>query len=114
MSGEKGFVSDQMRSGRIVSHGQITDLTNGFKPTNEVTFSIIVIPKANITAGVISAPTDLGIMVSMAMYQDDGFSDYPVYFNTETIALIKEIEADAIPLETYDVYWASGSKVETT
>jgi len=111
---EKGFVSDQMRSGRIVSHGQITDLTAGFKPVNAVNFSIVVIPKANITTGVISAPTNIGIMVSMAMYQDDDFSDYPVYFNNETIALIKEIEADAIDLDTYDVYWSSGSKVQLT
>lgn len=114
MNEETGLVTEVMRTGRIVSHGQITDLTNGFKPSNGVNFSIIVIPHNDVTAGVIAPPTNLGIMVSMKMYQDDDFSDYPVYFNQESLALIKEIEAGAISTDDYDVYWASGSKVQLT
>lgn len=29
---KKGYISEIMGSGRIVSHGQITDLSNGFSP----------------------------------------------------------------------------------
>ena len=109
---ERGFVSETMRTGRIIWHTQITDLTNGFKLANEVPFSILMVPKANVTEGVISAPTNLGIYVNMKMYQDDDFSNWPVYFNNETIAAIREIAPDAINLETYDVFLGSGSKGE--
>jgi hypothetical protein len=109
---ERGFVSDQMRSGRIVSHGKITDLTNGFKFKNEVPFSLLILPKINVTSGVISAPTNIGLVVSCKMFQDDEFSDYPVYFNNETVAAIREIAPGAINTEEYDIYWGSGSKAE--
>ena len=110
MDGEKGHVSETMRTGRIIWHTQITDLSNGFQLANAVPFSLLVVPKANVTAGVISAPTNLGLVVSCRMYQDDDFFFFFLYFNTETVAAIMELDIDAIALDTYDVYVGCGSK----
>lgn len=96
-----------MRSSRATSHGVIGSLATPFSLDGNP-FSIIIVPKANITARLISAPQDSGLLVNMTMYEDDSASDYPVIFNTESIALIYEISANAIDLATYNVYWFSG------
>lgn len=41
----KGYVSEFMSGGRIVAHGKITDLSDGFKLSNGVPFSVYVRPK---------------------------------------------------------------------
>lgn len=107
-----GFVSDLMGSLRILSHGKITSLTAAFSLSNKQPFSIFVIPKANIAAGVISTPDNAGLLVSCKCYQDDNASAIPVLFNQWTEAAISEIGATAIDLTTYDVYWGAGRDVE--
>ena len=42
---QKGYISEFMNGGRIVSHGKIDDLSNGFKLPGEVPFSVYVRPK---------------------------------------------------------------------
>lgn len=108
----KGFVSDLMGSLRILSHGKITSLTAAFSLSNKQPFSIFVVPKANVTAGVISIPDNAGLLVGCKCYQDDNASDLPVLFNQWTEAAIIEVSATAIDLTTYDVYWAAGCDVE--
>lgn len=108
MSG-KGYVSEIMNSSRIVSHGKIAALP--FKFTSFNPFSILVIPKINVTAKVISSPETAGLLVDCKCYQDDTSSNLPVMFNQWTEAAIIEIAEDAIDLETYDVYWGAGADV---
>jgi hypothetical protein len=108
----KGFVSSEMAAGRISSHKKITDLTNGFKLENGTHFTLFIVPKANVTAGVIGVPDNAGLMVDCKLYQDDDSSDFPVLFNQWTEAAIQEISADAIDLTTYDVYWGAPVNVQ--
>ena len=42
---QKGYISEFMSGGRIVSHGKISDLTNGFSLPGNAPFSIYVKPK---------------------------------------------------------------------
>lgn len=105
----KGYVSEIMNSSRIVSHGKIAQLP--FKFTTFNPFSILVIPKANVTAGVIAAPDNAGLLVNCKCFQDDASSNLPVLFNQWTEAAIIEIPADAIDLDVYDVYWGAGANV---
>lgn len=105
----KGYVSEIMNSSRIVSHGKVAELP--FKFTSFNPFSIFIIPKANVTAKVISTPENTGILVNCRCYQDDTASDLPVLFNQWSEAAIIEIAANAIDLAVYDVYWGAGVNV---
>ena len=46
----KGYVSEFMSGGRIVAHGKIADLTNGFRLPNGAPFSVYVRPKFGVSA----------------------------------------------------------------
>lgn len=104
----KNHVSDEMNAGRLLSHGQITDLTNGFTREGNLSFSLFIVPVANVSAGIISTPDNAGLLVDCICDQDDVSSDLPVLFNQWTEAAILEIAANAIDLVTYNVYWAAG------
>lgn len=103
-------VTESMTASRIVSHGKIAELPFKFNSFNS--FSILVIPKASVTAKVISTPETTGLLVDCKCYQDDTSSDIPVLFNQWTEAAIVEIAEGAIDLATYDVYWGAGVHVE--
>jgi len=103
------YVSESMNAGRILSHGKISALPFTFTSFNP--FSIFVVPKANVTSGVISTPDNAGMLVDCKCYQDDASSDIPVLFNQWTEAAIIEIAEDAIDLDDYDVYWGAGVDV---
>lgn len=85
---------------RILTHGQITDLTNGFKLDGQP-FSIYVRPKSTVTA--------VDITVSAKCICDTAASAIPVPFNDWTPASIVELSANAISLSSYDVYWGAGN-----
>lgn len=85
---------------RILTHGQITSLTNGFN-LNGLPFSIYVRPKSTVTA------TDM--VVNAKCITDSEASALPVPFNDWTPAAIVELAADAINLSSYDVYWGAGN-----
>jgi hypothetical protein len=111
MSKEKGYISEAMRAGRIGSFGKITSLATAFKLEGEVPFSILIVPKADVTAGVITKTTDTsGLEVNCITTQNDTAAKYPVYFHEETLLAITEIAIDAIDLDVYDVYWNCGSR----
>lgn len=111
MATPKGYVSETMNSSRICSQGKITELP--FKFTSFNPFSIFVIPKANVAAKVISAPSQdaVGLLIDCKCFQDDTSSDLPVLFNQWTEAAIIEITEGAIDLAVYDVYWGAGVAV---
>jgi|AntRauTorcE11897_2_1112592.scaffolds.fasta_scaffold10776_2 hypothetical protein len=104
----KGVSTESVQAGRLVAHGKIASLAAGFDLAG-TPFSIMVIPVANVTAGVISVPTDLGIIVSCKLIQDNSASDMPVMFAEWTEGMIMSIDIDAIELDDYDVYWSTGN-----
>ena len=109
MATNNGVVSSEMRFSRINKHGKIASLSSAFSLTDKAVFSIVIIPKTNITAGVVAQPDNAGIIASVKMYHDETASDYFFKFLEETPASIIEIPATAIDLSKYDVYWGSES-----
>jgi hypothetical protein len=97
------YVSNEMFAGRLSAHGQITDLSEGFKIDAALPFSICVVPKA--------ATTDVLLLVDLKLWMDAGSSDFPVPLNDWTPGAIMEIAPEAIELADYDVYWACGQTV---
>ena len=47
--GKKGYISEFMGGGRIVSHGKIADLSKGFKLPSGKPFSVYVRPKYSVS-----------------------------------------------------------------
>lgn len=104
MSRPKGYISEFVGGGRIVSHGQITDLSEGFKLPGGQLFSVYIRPKYSV-----STPDTV---LSVNLYQESGFSDAPVAFNDWSPLLIREIAPNPDILTTNDIYWGSGQCVE--
>ena len=102
--GRKGYISEFMNGGRIVSHGQISDLSNGFKLPGGRPFSVYVRPKTD--------TTELDTLLPVRCSQDGELSGAPVPFNDWTPLAIVEIGADAEILNDNDIYWGSGTYVE--
>lgn len=100
----KGYVSEFMSGGRIVAHGKITDLSDGFKLSNGVPFSVYVRPKNNVSA--------LDTIINAKCYQDEECSEAPVPLNDWSPMAIVELAPDTELLKSYDVYWGSGQSVE--
>lgn len=101
----KAVLSEVMTSGRIVSHGKIEDLTNGFSlEPSYAPFTIYVRPK--------NASDEVDIVASLRGFQDDDFSDAPILLNDWSPLAILEIAPDAINLDNYDVFWGAGDYVE--
>jgi hypothetical protein len=107
----KGYVSPEMFAERVLAHGKIASLTTGFKFTVFIPFSIFVVPKSNVTTGVISSPSNAGLLVNCKCFQDDVNSNLPVLFNQWSEAAIIEIAVNAIDLDVYDVYWGACSDI---
>lgn len=101
---QKGYISEFMNGGRIVSHGKISDLTNGFKLPGGEPFSVYIRPKFSTST--------LDTVISVRCSQDEQLSEAPVLFNDWSPMAIVEIGADAEILKTNDIYWGSGCNVE--
>lgn len=84
---------------RILSHGKITDLTNGFR--KNVPFSVYVRPKNDTLAQ--------DILISCRCFCDEDTTALPVPLNDWTPAAIVEIAPNAIDLSEYEVYWGAGN-----
>ena len=87
---------------RVLSHGKISDLSNGFALKNNTPFSIYVRPKNDDGA--------LDTIVSCKCMNDSEFSDLPVPLYAWTEAAIVELGANAISLSDYDVYYGGGNQ----
>ena len=101
--GQKGYISEFMNGGRIVSHGKIMDLSGGFSLPGGHPFSIYVRPKADTTA--------LDTVLSVRCSQDRELSEAPVLLNDWTPLAIVEIGADSEILNDNDIYWGSGAYI---
>lgn len=100
------YLSNEQVAGRINCHGQITNLTDGFKLKNENPFSLFIIPVADTTAPVIA---------SARLIHDIAAGNCPFNVNCWTEPNVVELAASAINLSNYTVYWGSGiaAEVET-
>ena len=96
-------MSSEMYSQRILSKGQITDLTKGFA-LGGVPFSIYVRKKS------VSLETDL--LVNCQLICDKEPGGFPVPVGDWTPAAIVKIAPGAIALSDYDVYWGAGEKIK--
>ena len=85
---------------RILSHGQITDLSQGYKA--DYPFSVYLRPKEGV-----GYQDD--VLVRCRCMCDREMSDLPVAVGDWTTAAIVELAPDAIPLDEYDVYWGAGN-----
>ncbi len=87
---------------RVLSHGKVTDLSEGFSLDGKP-FSIFVKPK--------NATMDASVLVTCKCFCDKEASALPVPLNDWTPAAIAEISPNAISLIDYDVYWGGGETV---
>lgn len=101
---KKGYISEAMNGGRIVSHGKITDLSSGFKLPNGKLFSVFIRPKFSVST--------VDTVLSVKCQQDSDFCEAPVVYNDWSPLAIKEIASDNSLLTTNDLYWGSGENVE--
>lgn len=104
--GQKGYISEFINGGRIVSHGKILSLESGFKLPNETPFSIYIRPKEVYSSG------KMDVLLNVRCYQDEAVSEAPVVLNDWTPMAIVEIAPGNEILEMCDLYWGSGSYVE--
>lgn len=95
---------NEMYSLRILSKGQITDLTNGSKLNGGVPFSVFVRPK--------KPSMEQNTIIQCKCLCDKEASDFPVPVGDWTPAAIVEISPDAISLSDYDVYWGAGESIK--
>lgn len=102
--GRKGYISEFMNGGRIVAHGKIDDLANGFSLPNEAPFSIYIRPKY-------SAST-VDAVLNIKCYQDEEYSEAPVVLNDWSPLAITAIAPNAEILNTHDLYWGAGTNIE--
>ena len=102
--GNKGYISEFMNGGRIVSHGKIESLAQGFKLPKNALFTVYARPK--------SQTVDMDTVLKVKCYQDDKFSDAPVPFYDWSPLAIREIAPDNEILTNCDLYWGSGEAME--
>ena len=97
---KKGYISEFMGGGRIVAHGKITDLTQGFRLPNGELFTLYVRPR--------NSGTTLDTVLSVRCYQDEDFTEAPLVYNDWSPLAISEIAPDTELLQVADLYWGSG------
>jgi hypothetical protein len=88
-----------MSSLRILSKGQITDLSNGFD-LKGIPFSIYVRKKA--------LPFGIDLLINCKLIHDKERGDFPVPVGDWTPAAIVKLSPGTISLDDYDVYWGAG------
>jgi len=88
---------------RIVKHGQITDLSAGFRLPENEPFTICIVPKT-IQATHLTT-------VQCKLVSDTASGALPVIYNDWSPALIKNLEPNSIDLAHNDVYWGSGNNL---
>lgn len=102
---KKGYISEQMTAGRVVSHGKITSLTGGFHLPSYLPFSLYIRPKYSVST--------LDITLNVRCYQDEEASEAPIAFNDwSPMAIVEIAEGQDSILETNDLYWGSGYYIE--
>lgn len=82
---------------KIFSHGQITDLTNGFTFEKSLVFSIFAVPKSSSSPDVFT--------LNARLVGDTVASAVPIAVNRWNHVAIVEIQPDTQLLSQYDLYW---------
>lgn len=106
-SNDNEVLESLMNAGRICQHGEITDLTEGFSIPFGVDklspFSLFITKKDD--------SADDTVLVDCLCYSDNAMgrshSALPVNCNEWTPAAITSIEAGAIDLDDYRVFWGA-------
>lgn len=91
----------EMQFLRVLSHGKLSNLSEGFKLPHDVPFSVYVRPK--------ESTIDADIVINAKCICDKEASALPVPLYDWTPAEIVEIAPNAISLDSYDVYWGAGN-----
>lgn len=91
-----------MYSLRILSKGQIMDMTEGFS-LGGIPFSVYVRPK--------DASMEADTLIKCKLFCDKEYGDFPVPIGDWTPGVIASIAPNAIPLDKYDIYWGAGEMI---
>lgn len=91
-----------MYSLRILSKGQVKDISKGF--SLNVPFSVFVKPK--------KVSMETGIIIDCKLICDKEPGAFPVPVNDWTPGAITEISPNGIDLTEYDVYWGAGETIK--
>lgn len=103
MANNSNYVTEQMFSSRIACHGQITDLSKGFRLLNDQPFSLYIRPKSATT-------TLVDVLVNVKLYKEDSCSPMPVRIYGWNELLTLELDAsNAGLLEQFEIYWGAGN-----
>lgn len=93
-----------MYSLRILSKGQVTDLSNGFDLGGKM-FSVYVRKKT-------IAGMDADVLLNCKLICDTSFGVIPVPVGDWTPAAIVKIAPNAIDLQSYEIYWGAGETIK--
>lgn len=97
------FQNDTMSANRILAHGIIEHLENGFKLPNGIPFSIYIRPKEK--------TDENDVIIVCKCYRDDYFQEAPVNIGGWSELAIEAIESINFDSSKYEVYWGAGCYV---
>lgn len=95
----KPFINDLMRAGRIVRHGKIESLAEGFNLGGTL-FTVFIQPKSE---------GDACVNLNVRLASDDVMSPMPFLTGDWNPALIVEIGPDNDILDSYDIFYGTGT-----
>ena len=98
------FMEHPMYSLRILSKGQILDLSKGFSLGEGVPFSAFVRPTR--------ASMETNILLDCKLICDKESGSFPVPLGDWTPGVIVSISPNAISLEDYEIYWGAGEQIK--
>lgn len=88
---------------RVLSHGQITDLTKGFD-LGGIPFSVFIRPKGT--------SMEMNVLLDCRLICDEKAGAFPVPVGDWTPGAIVRISPNAINLDDYDLYWGAGETIK--
>jgi hypothetical protein len=104
MTARRGYISESVHGGRVVSHGKIADLSQGFALSGGQSFSIYIRPRQSVT--------QVDTVLSVKCANESEFSEAPFPYNEWSPLMIREIAPENGILEVCDIYWGSGEIVD--
>lgn len=113
--GKKGYISETMGSGRIVSHGKVEFSPNLTIPGTQI--KVFSLAPANIPFSIYIRPKNsdvdaADVLVYVKCYQDNGFTETPIPLNDWTPLSIMAISCYNFDYQDYDIYWGAGTYVD--
>jgi len=106
----KGYINQSMSAARILSHGEVTDLSEGFSLKGEVPFSILILPAAAIDNTEVETPEKFAVLLNCELYLDKSESPLPVILGQWSEAAMLRIAPDALNLTDYRLFWGAGGE----